>query len=69
LSQSEVFAVAFALLAAGAVILTLNVLLLVIASFPLSAHHTMNVQFFFSMSNLLGSDVVKYMFLRIKRKI
>lgn len=32
-SQSEVFAVAFALLAAGAVILTLNVLLLVIASF------------------------------------
>lgn len=33
LSQSEVFAVAFALLAAGAVILTLNVLLLVIASF------------------------------------
>ena len=34
-SQSEVFAVAFALLAAGAVILTLNVLLLVIASFSL----------------------------------
>lgn len=30
--QSEVFAVAFALLAAGAVILTLNVLLLVIFS-------------------------------------
>lgn len=30
--QSEVFAVAFALLAAGAVILTLNVLLLVMAS-------------------------------------
>lgn len=30
--QSEVFAVAFALLAAGAIILTLNVLLLVIAS-------------------------------------
>ena len=32
-SQSEVFAVAFALLAAGAVILTLNVLLLVITFF------------------------------------
>lgn len=39
--QSEVFAVAFALLAAGAVILTLNVLLLVIASFSpaLSTKH------------------------------
>lgn len=37
LSQSEVFAVAFALLAAGAVILTLNVLLLVRALYlPLS---------------------------------
>lgn len=36
--QSEVFAVAFALLAAGAVILTLNVLLLVATShFSLSA--------------------------------
>lgn len=33
--QSEVFAVAFALLAAGAVILTLNVLLLVILSLSL----------------------------------
>ncbi|XVE89245.1 hypothetical protein DITRI_Ditri19aG0188200 [Diplodiscus trichospermus] len=32
--KSEVFAVAFALLAAGAVILTLNVLLLVLASLP-----------------------------------
>jgi hypothetical protein len=63
LSQSEVFAVAFALLAAGAVILTLNVLLLVIASFPLSAHHTMSLcSIFFSMSNLLSSDVVKYVF-------
>lgn len=34
--QSEVFAVAFALLAAGAVILTLNVLLLVTVSFSLT---------------------------------
>lgn len=37
--QSEVFAVAFALLAAGAVILTLNVLLLVL-SLSLSLAHT-----------------------------
>lgn len=34
--QSEVFAVAFALLAAGAVILTLNVLLLVSSLSPIS---------------------------------
>lgn len=34
--QSQVFAVAFALLAAGAVILTLNVLLLVISSLSLT---------------------------------
>lgn len=38
--QSEVFAVAFALLAAGVVILTLNVLLLVIASSAILAHTT-----------------------------
>jgi len=46
-SQSEVFAVAFALLAAGAVILTLNVLLLVIASFSLSSStHILSAELF-----------------------
>lgn len=43
LCQSEVFAVAFALLAAGAVILTLNVLLLVISSLSLLSNHILSI--------------------------
>ncbi|XP_039050169.1 protein YIPF6 homolog isoform X1 [Hibiscus syriacus] len=48
--KSEVFAVAFALLAAGAVILTLNVLLLVIASLLYRGGHII----FFQSLSLLG---------------
>ncbi|MBA0556084.1 hypothetical protein Golob_026218 [Gossypium lobatum] len=48
--QSEVFAVAFAQLAAGAVIFTLNVLLLVIASLLYRGGHII----FFQSPSLLG---------------
>jgi hypothetical protein len=57
--QSEVFAVAFALLAAGAVILTLNVLLLVIPSLSYMLHITfcLGISFHLVRQQLLKSSL------------